>query len=321
MTMLWEKLPLRPKTPPFQNKILNGLTAEEVDEFDDQDDDNHEFEHEGAALIEFVHHEAVELFGGLQFLLDEIFVVGHADFRGGEFVEAGGKHIAEELDGVIGALGQFAHVEQNGVEFGGGAGGAPARPKSAASALQEVVDVLELLGKKFVVVAEFQQLRIGILQELDSRFGAGRSVVDKGSIPSDHGEVAGIVGNPRLENFLAFTVGKRLVLTAYHLRNAICLRCQQVRARGGPCNLPQMEDEIVFLQPLGGVRLDQRGGRTLKFLLDDASGEALKVGIPNPATGKLDQLVPVAREWKLEDHADHAVIEVFNLSLEALATF
>src|ERR1035437_7998225 len=197
MTMLWEKLALRPKAPPFQNKILNRLTAEEVDKFDDQDDDNHEFEHEGAALIEFVHHEAVELFGGLQFLLDEIFVVGHADFRGGEFVESGGKHIAEKLDGVVGALCQFAHVEQNSVEFGGGAGGAPARPKSAASALQEVVDIFKLLGKKFVIVAELEQLRIGILQELDSRFGAGRTVVDKGSIPSNHGEVAGIVGNPR----------------------------------------------------------------------------------------------------------------------------
>ena len=46
------------------------LTTEEVNQFDDQDDDYHQFENECPALIEFVHHEAVELFGGLQFLLD-----------------------------------------------------------------------------------------------------------------------------------------------------------------------------------------------------------------------------------------------------------
>ena len=82
-----------------------------------------------------------------------------------------------------------------------------------------------------------------------------------------------------------------------------------------------MEDEIVFLQPLGGVRLDQRGSGALEFFLDDAGGEALEVGVPHPAAGKLDEFVPVAGKGQLEDHADHAVVEVFDLALQALAAF
>src|ERR1700688_4900073 len=82
-----------------------------------------------------------------------------------------------------------------------------------------------------------------------------------------------------------------------------------------------MEDEIVFLQPLGFVRLDQRGSGALQFLLDDAGGEAFEVRVPDPAAGKLYQLVPVAGKRQLEDHADHAVIEVLDVSLKALTAF
>jgi hypothetical protein len=60
--------------------LLDGFAAEEIDQLDDEDYYDHEFKHEGAALVEFVDHEAVELFGGLQFLLDQVFVVGDADF-------------------------------------------------------------------------------------------------------------------------------------------------------------------------------------------------------------------------------------------------
>src|SRR5271163_3057266 len=192
--------------------VLDGFAAEEVDKFDDQDYDHHQFQDEGAALIEFVDHEAVELFGGLQFLLDQVFVVWDADFQGRELVEAGGKHVAQEFDGVIGALGQLAYVEQDGVKFGGGFSGAPARPEAAASAVEEVVDLFELPGEQFVVVAELEQLGVGILQELDGGLGADCAVIDEGGVPSDYGQVVGIIGNPRLQNFLAFAIGKRLGL-------------------------------------------------------------------------------------------------------------
>src|SRR5580700_4118957 len=92
---------------------LDGLAAEEVDQFDDQDYDHHQLQDEGAGLVELLNHEAVEVFGGLEFFFDQVFVVGDSDFGGAEFVEARGKHVAEELDGVIGALGEFVDVEQH----------------------------------------------------------------------------------------------------------------------------------------------------------------------------------------------------------------
>ena len=181
-------------------------------------------------MVEFVDHEAVELFGGLQFLLDEVFVVGHANFGGGEFVEAGGKHVAEELDGVVSALGEFADVEQDGMEFRGGASGAPARPEAAASAIEEVVDDFELLGEQIVVVAELEELRVGVLQELNGGFGAGRAVVDEGGVPADHGEVVRIVGDARLQDFLAFAVGKRLGFAANDLGDVVALSGEQIES-------------------------------------------------------------------------------------------
>src|SRR5580700_4064224 len=99
---------------------LDRLPAEEVDQFDDEDDYHHQLKHEGAGLVELVDHEAVEVFGGLQLFFDQVFVVGDSDLGGAEFVEAGGEHVAEEFDGVVGALGQLVYVEQDGVQFGGG---------------------------------------------------------------------------------------------------------------------------------------------------------------------------------------------------------
>ena len=100
-------------------------------------------------------------------------------------------------------------VEQDGVQLGGGAGGAPARPEAGASGFEEVVDVFEFLGEQLVVVAEFEQLRVGVLEQLDGGLGAGVRVVDKGGVPSDDGEVVRIVGDAGLQNFLALAVGER----------------------------------------------------------------------------------------------------------------
>src|ERR1700693_1995454 len=86
------------------------LAAEEEDQFDDQDDYYHELEHEGTALVELVHHEAIQVLGGVQFLVDQVFVVGHADLGGGQFVQAGGKHVAGKIDGIFSALGALVYL-------------------------------------------------------------------------------------------------------------------------------------------------------------------------------------------------------------------
>src|ERR1700722_3370641 len=81
-----------------------------------------------------------------------------------------------------------------------------------------------------------------------------------------------------------------------------------------------MEDEIVFLQPFNGVRLDDGGSGTLEFLLNDAGGEAFEVGVPDPAAGELNELVPFAGEGKFKHHAYYAIVEILDFPLQALAT-
>src|ERR1700758_4855561 len=117
--------------------VLDRFAAEEVDQFDDQDDDHHQFQHKGAALVELVDHEAVEIFGGLQLLFDEVFVVRHSDLLRAQLVEPGREHVAEELDGVVGAFGEFVHIEQDGVQLGRGLRRPPAPPPSGAADLAE----------------------------------------------------------------------------------------------------------------------------------------------------------------------------------------
>src|SRR5579863_9995753 len=101
-----------------------------------------------------------------------------------------------------------------------------------ASAIEEVVDFFQFGGEEFVVVAELEELRVGILQELDSSFGAGGAVVNEGGVPSDHGEIVRIVGNAGLQNFLAFAVGERLGLAPHDLRDEAASRNKKIVGRG-----------------------------------------------------------------------------------------
>src|SRR4051812_44862249 len=46
-----------------------------------------------------------------------------------------------------------------------------------------------------------------------------------------------------------------------------------------------------------------------------------KVDVPNPPTAQPDQRVPVSRKWQLENHAEHAVIVILDLSFQPLPSF
>jgi hypothetical protein len=70
----------------FLRRKLKRHAAEEVDELDHQDDDHGDLEEEGAALVELVHHEAVELLGGADLAGDQLLVVGHAHLQGCQLV-------------------------------------------------------------------------------------------------------------------------------------------------------------------------------------------------------------------------------------------
>src|SRR5262249_56141390 len=87
------------------------------DQVNDQDDHRNEFEEEGAALIELVDHEPVKLFGGAQFLRNQVFVVRNSHFGCRQLVQTGGKHVRQELDRVVGVLGQLGHIQEDGMKF------------------------------------------------------------------------------------------------------------------------------------------------------------------------------------------------------------
>src|ERR1700732_436293 len=86
---------------------LERLAAEDPDQLDDQYYYHHQLEHEGSALVELIDHEMIKLFGGIQFLLNQIFVVRDAHPGRCQLVQAGGKHVAEKLDSIVGPLSQF----------------------------------------------------------------------------------------------------------------------------------------------------------------------------------------------------------------------
>src|SRR5580698_2534775 len=168
-------------------------------------------------------------------------------------------------------------------------------------------------------MAEFEKLRVGILQKLDRSFRPSRIVVDKGSVPSNHGEIVWVIRNSGLEDFLAFTIGEHRHLAAYDLRNVVSLRCQQIVGRGGAIDFAYMKDEVVFLQPFTFVRLHQRRRRPLQFLPDDSRRESFKIAVRGPSAGKLHQRFPTARERQFEYQADDAVIVVLDFALKQLA--
>lgn len=297
--------------------MSEGVAAEEEDEFDDEDDDDGGFEEEGAALVELVDHEAVEVFGGVDFLGNEVLVVGDADLGGGEAVEARGEHVAEEFDGVVGVLGEFHDLEQDGVEVGGGAGEAPAEEDSGAL-FERVVDGVELAGEEVVVVAELEELGVGVLEELDGGLRAGGGVVEEGGVPADDGEVGGVVGDAGLEDLVALAFGELEVLAADDLGDAGAVVGDELRGGGGAGDLAEVEDEVVLGEPVG-VGFVERGAGALETLADDEGGVSGEVDVPDPAGGEGDEALPVGGEGELEDDGEDAVVVVLDLGAEALA--
>ncbi len=82
------------------------MAAKEEEQLDEQDEGDHHPKEEGPARIELFDHGVVELFGRAQLLGHKILVVGNADLAGGQTVEAGSIHVAEELDDVVGVFGE-----------------------------------------------------------------------------------------------------------------------------------------------------------------------------------------------------------------------
>ncbi len=106
------------------------------------------------------------------------------------------------------------------------------------------------MGEQLVVVAEFEELGVGVFEELDGGFGAGGVVVEEGAVPADDGEVVGVIGDAGLENFLALAVGERRVFAANNLCDAAAFGGEEIVGGGIAGDVADVEDKVVFGEPL-----------------------------------------------------------------------
>src|ERR1700746_2484912 len=129
-------------------------------------------------------------------------------------------------------------------------------------------------------MAEFQELRVGVLQQLNGGFSTGLRVINEPRVPPDDGKIVGIIGDATLENLLALAFAKRGSFAADNLGDAPALRREEFFGRGSTLDLTEVKNEIILLQPvLFFVGLDQCGGGTLQTMVNHLAGQLLEVSV------------------------------------------
>ena len=118
-------------------------------------------------------------------------------------------------------------------------------------------------------MAEFKQLRIGILQQLNGGFRAHIAVVNKRCIPADHRKIIGVVRNARLQNLVTLTVGQRARLPADNLCNLCPVRGDQLCGGRRSGHLRHVKNEVILTQPVG-IGLHQGRPGPLQLLVRNA---------------------------------------------------
>ena len=142
--------------------------------------------------------------------------------------------------------------------------------------LKKIVHALQLPAEQFVVMPEFQKLRVGVLQQLDGGFRTGGAVVDERPVPADDRQIIGIVGNVRLHDFLPLAIRELRGFSADNLCYVVCVLSQKVGGGRGTRDLSHVENEIVFVQPIR-VRLHQGRSGALQLLFNNSGGETCKL--------------------------------------------
>src|SRR5712671_6485462 len=168
----------------------------------DKDRDD-QFQHEHAALVKLRDHEFVKLAGGLQFFADQRFVIFNADLGGNQPVDARIVRVADEFYSVFRPLRQIHDVEAEAIQAASAAGQAPAGEKTFA-AFQRAVYVRKQAGEDFVVVTKFQQLRVGVFEQVNDCGSRVGLVVNERGGPTSNDQVSGIVRKSAAKNFVAF---------------------------------------------------------------------------------------------------------------------
>ena len=151
-------------------------------------------------LLEFRHYdslldgEAINLVHRLQLLPDAGLPPIQTEARGGQAEEPCGVHVADELDRVLGVIGQLVHVDEQGMHVVRCARVA-ARPEQPdrARLLQLGVQARQLGVEEAVIVPELEELRVRELQDLHSGLGSGLGVPHEGGVPRGDDQIVGEV--------------------------------------------------------------------------------------------------------------------------------
>src|SRR6267154_1898222 len=190
---------------PEQQK-WRSMPAQQENNVERDENCDDQFQHEHAALVKLRDHEFVKFAGGLQFFADQRFVIFDADLGGNQPVDARIVRVADEFYSVFRPLRQIHNVEAKAIQAASAARQAPAGKKTFA-AFQRAVYVRKQAGEHFIVVAKFQQLRVGILEQVDDGGSRVGFVVNERGRPTDHDQVSRIVRQSAAKNLI--TLGSR----------------------------------------------------------------------------------------------------------------
>ena len=168
-----------------ERKPALALAAEQKHQFNEEDNHHQHLQNEGPALVKLIHHKLVQFAGRMQFPVDQPAVILHAYLGGGQAIQTGREHIAQELDRGVHPFGKLANVQTNCVQVLG-LGGQPPPRQEASFLLQGAVDAFEQLAEHRIVIAKLEQLRIGVLQKLNGRGSIHRGVMNERGRPTDY---------------------------------------------------------------------------------------------------------------------------------------
>ena len=107
--------------------------------------------------MEFFNHEIVKFISGVELFLHQGLIVGDAKLAGAQLIDAGKEHVADELERVVGALGEFGHVDEHGAQARRSGAHTPSIEQAFAS-FNDVIHALKFAGQYFVIVPELQEL-------------------------------------------------------------------------------------------------------------------------------------------------------------------
>src|SRR6267142_3623049 len=244
-----------------------------------------QFQRKHAALVELRDHELVQFAGRLQFLADQRLVIVHADLGGNQPVDARIVCVADEFYSVFRPLRQIHNVEAEAIQAAGTAREAPAGKKTFA-ACQRAVYVRKEVGEHFIVVAKFQQLRVGVFEQVDDCGGRVGFVINERGGPTDHDQVCRIVRKSATKNLVTLGSGQRSEFAAHKLRDRIAILLEQLLSGWRAsvfviCGL-NVDYEIVFIKPFRRGP-DQRGLKAFEASAQQILGGFFNFGRIHPA--------------------------------------